>query len=247
MNNSVNLAFGRHDLKVFDDERFSHLKLNPKAPPVEKRTHWLVNHEGKTIPVMKCRPGFGNLVHILRDPSHKGNLIAVRKDDLRKPLGDIHLSIIHPSGEEIRLGRVELTAGEYSGYRDLANIYDLVVAPYALRKPGSKPQKKDPSAKHDSYAEYYTRANTASPRFWPSLSAALREDIDPPNAKHYNYHGKKLGQLLICISEELAAKEGYRKIWAEFNRRTIGKDARPKKFGWRGDTVNQSYFKDLTG
>lgn len=123
----MNLEFGKHFLSTFKHPSFSHLAL--KEPPVERRNKWLVSHEGRNIEVLK-EVDRRKLLQVLRDPVHKGNLLALRKENLHDPFGNITLYTVSKSGNERHVGHAIL---ERRGEPDLPHLTWVGVVPYALR------------------------------------------------------------------------------------------------------------------
>ncbi|NYZ74945.1 hypothetical protein H0O03_01650 [Candidatus Micrarchaeota archaeon] len=247
---NADLAFGRHSLRVFSEPRFKRLAL--KQAPEERRAHWLVFHEGRQITVPKQNSmGYG-LVQLMRDPARKGNLLALRKDDLSNFFGAVRIFTVSPAGEETPLGHSFLTRDPG---RQTAVLSTVGLVPFALRRISSrnlrinelKKKMLDTSSRLNQLAEARTSpekrermrdilmsSNSEANREWFELEQSLRFDPIhprlPPGLRAYSYRGKGLGDLLIAVQEELARSSGSKAIEGAFAKETTGRFL--PKHGW---------------
>jgi len=256
--NKAELAFGRHSLRVFSEPRFKHLSL--KQAPGERRTHWLVFHEGREIAVPKKNDLGYALVQIMRDPARKGNLLALRKDDLSSFFGTVRIFTVSPAGEETPLGNSFLT-------RDLGSqtavLSTVGLVPFALRRISSRnlriaelkkkmlytasrldqlAEARISPEKRERLRDVLMSSSSEANREWFELEQNLRFDPIhprmPPGLKAYSYRGKGLGDLLITIQEELARSSGSKAIEGEFAKETTGRFL--PKHGWKVISENPS-------
>ncbi|MEW5955417.1 MAG: hypothetical protein AB1626_02660 [Candidatus Micrarchaeota archaeon] len=254
----TDLAFGRHSLRVFSEPRFAHLAL--KQAPEERRTHWVVFHEGRKIAVPKRNENGYGLVQILRDPSKKGNLLALRKDDLSDFFGTVCVFTVSPSGEETPLGNSSL--GRSEGSRT-AVLRTVGLVPFALRRSASRSlrigelkkkmvdierrfnqlsQERLSTAERERLCDVLLSSRSEANREWFELEQSLHfnpiHPSPPPGLKAYSYRGRGLGALLISIQEELARSSGSRAIEGEFVKETTGRFL--PKHGWKVIVENPS-------
>jgi len=247
----LELAFGKHDLKTFQQPDFAPWAL--KKEPQEKRTHWLVEHEGRTVAVRK-NTGAGMLLHVLRDPVHKGNLLVLRKADPHHSHDLVRLLTVHPSGVETQLG----TAGLWKGRDNIAEISQIGLVPYDLRKPYALPARSDRLSKqvreagervraeYDStkkHNELWEKANQLRSELEGELADLYTSRVYPRPAgqwgqRVYNYRKRGLAHLLISLQEELAQKAGAKGIRGLFDPRTTGRFL--PKHGWKREEQSQS-------
>ncbi len=248
----VDLAFGRHSLKVFAKQEFAHLAL--KHPPEEKRTWWEVRHEGRTICVPKVKeitPSVDasmfeekehwGLVALLKDPSWKGNLLAVRKQGLDEHFGRIRVFSTTPSGVESLVATVNL-----HNKRGNAFLSDLAVVPYLAKTPFSRPssvvkvEKHIEKLKRSLGSQIRNKAKTIEEiAIFSSIKKDLERGFDlsvrgfvtTPSVRSRPYRRKKIAPLLIMLAEELAKKAGFKKISMHADKFTTGKFI--LKHGWQ--------------
>jgi len=245
----VPLEFGCHDLRVFDSEAFFPWRLSqppvPLYPSGKSRsglpTRWNVSHAGRQFVVKQRRltseqvftgrqsrrsanAGLVEpLIHVMRDPVRKGNLLAIRKApsdaaEADGPFGYFNAYSVFPSGEEELVGYSKLTS--YFNYADSAYLSGAGVVAHAFRKPATLSAE---------LARRTAKGDAAGVK-------ALRESNDPfhsnapePGLPSVSYRGVHLGHLLIALSEEVADKAGFRKIYTSANKKTAGFVARN---GW---------------
>ena len=245
---NVDLSFGRHELKVFSEPSFAHLSLRKPSRVQEERTHWLVFHEGRNIPVLKTNSGGESLVQILRDPSHRGNLLAVRKSDLNTLLGETKIYTISKAGEE-----VEVAKGSLSDYDRNLWVHTVAVRPYTFKKPASQQYSVQALRRKAKWIgqeveRHYERSPFANEKTVKlrQRQSKLLQKIDhltngsaffsvnyykPRKQKTYAYRKQKLGSLMFAIKEEFARMTGRSEVNASFDRKTSGKFMLKK--GWQ--------------
>jgi len=260
------LAFGRHSLHVFSEPRFANLAL--KERPEERRTHWLVSHEGRMIAVPKNSNGYG-LVQLMRDPARKGNLLALRKDDLSSFFGTARLFTVSPTGEETPIGNSSLALPKGS---QIAVLSTVGLVPFALRRKTSRnllvgelkkkmgdlerrskqlSQERLSPEERERLRDVLLTSHSEANREWFELDENLRgypfHTRPPSGLKAYSYRRKGLGDLLIAVQEEFARSHGSRGIEGEFAQETTGRFL--PKHGWK--VVEEGHFglicrKDFT-
>ena len=240
-NAKAELSFGKHGLQVFNERRYASLAL--KELPKEMRTSWEVFHEGRTIAVMKDRNGFG-LVHVLRDPARKGNLLAVRKEDTSSPYGKIRLCTVTLAGEEMPVAEAKLSLNPPSLVPYISNLH---VKPYSVANPLLRHKRIGELEKKIKKlrTERVQAGSAAEDRRLEEMRALFAEKVEleksfdwnslrskePQGQKIYHYRGHGLASLLIDLSEELARTTGAPRIEAHFNKFNLG-DA-PTRHGWK--------------
>jgi len=251
--NAAELEYGRHKLKVFETPRFAHLAL--KSAPEERRTHWIVFHEGRPIAVRKNEAG-GKLIHVLRDPAHKGNLLAVRKDNLARPLGETRIFTVSPAGEESPIAAATLVRAHPA--RDLAEIYSLAVRPYSLsKKVAQRNRERELRKKLAKLTKKHALEGqpTTGSKTWEKIVAARDElntvteivviapekAITPPGRRVYSYRMRGLCLLLVKLQEELAESAGFSGVQALLNKNTTA--AFLPRYGWKKLTEGGYYEK----
>lgn len=228
--------------------------LSLKDSAVEKRAHWEVSHEGRRV-VVKKRDRSQQLVHILRDPAHKGNLIAIRRAGLANggEKGVLTLSTVGPNGDEVQLGSMALLPEE-ARYK----FESLGLVPFQLRKPTSvhpgvsKLQSVVKDFRSSPYARLFTdiavESKAASARleqFKENLSGhPFPLEVDRPSGRRvYSYRGRGLGMLLIRLGEEIAKKAGAMGVFASLDKRTTARFLFKPGTGWRktGEGMDFAY------
>ena len=141
------------------------------------------------------------MIHLLKDPAHKGNLRAIRKHDLNDPQGGIRAHTAYPSGEEEQVALCSL-----SGSDTRATLESLYTRAYAPRK--AKTRRTDEI--------YY--------RFLASEDPQHSEKY----GKTFFYRRKKIAELLVGLAEELAKNAGYSEIVGEFKKGTAAELVKKK-------------------
>ncbi len=196
----TNLEFGKHGLETFGNPLFSHLLL--KTSPLEKRSHWLVEHAGKTIVVQKERmvppivnirgflrlhdpsePRLMSLIQVLKDPARKENLLALRKTNASTPFGRYDLFTVTKTGDEMPIGAFSFYTLNSKDGKPLGYVDSLGIIPFSLRKPASK---------HDEL----TRAHKLSRKLY-------LEESDSHSKINTDEEQTKLNKIVNAISDQL--------------------------------------------
>ncbi|GEM_PF-5893890 len=248
LTNPVPLGFGRHDLRVFDSETFLPWQLSQPAVPLYPSgkhhsglpTRWNVSHAGHEFVVKQRRLASEQvvqgrqsrhsadaervelLIHLMRDPMRKGNLLAIRKAASESgdtgPLGYFNAYSVFPNGDEEFIGYSKLVS--YFNYADSAYLSGAGVVAHAFRKPATLSAE---------LARRTAREDEAGARALRDSSEPFNSNAPEPGLSSVSYRGVHLGHLLIALSEEVAAKAGFRKIYTSAYKETAGFVAR---HGW---------------
>ncbi|HII38871.1 TPA: hypothetical protein HA318_02620 [Candidatus Micrarchaeota archaeon] len=227
----MELAYGRHSLEVFKQAPFADLSVEP----VEKKTRWLVEHEGRSITVMKKHLEYGELIHLLKDPVHKGNLIAVRKEGgFGEPFGKYNLTTFRSHGMEQQIGAIELSEEKKGSF-----INEVQVMPGTFKKRVSKEGLYGHLTGIYGRGENTIKLSDEFQRIEDATSPYMIKFEPPIVGKYYGYRKKGLGRLLIQLVEEISRKHGHDKIEGFFHSRTTGRFL--PKHGWTIHPSEQAY------
>ncbi len=230
----VELQFGRHALDTFGREPFVHWSVS--GPLTEHRTHWRIEHAGHVFSVKKARlyseqaiqgnqlrhPSVvsispEHLVHVLKDPVRRQNLLVIRKAEPENPFGVFSAYSVFPSGDEEFMGFVRLS----SNTPDSTLLSGVGVAGYALRKPSSIA----------GVAAQFQRAADldALQKLIHATSTGNAGPSRPSGMRSWRYRGRRLGHLLTVLAEDVSRASGAREIYASWSRKTASHVTR---HGW---------------
>jgi len=215
----VPLEFSHHDFRVFSSEPFDSWAL-PEAPTL-RHDVWRVRYVGHEFSILAEAgkdEAAETLVHILKDPVRRRNLLVLRKPDPADgPLGYFNAYSVFPNGVEQLVGYSKRVPHRFHSSALLpgAGVLRHAIEPAVLA------------------AELNRLHNAGDKKAIEALEKATNpfvENPSKPGVPSVSYRGVRLGHLLFALSEEVAAKAGFRTLYAEAFKSTAGFVAR---HGWK--------------
>lgn len=151
------------------------------------------------------------LVHVLRDPVRRQNLLVIRKADAASgPLGYFNAYSVFPSGEEELVGYSKLGSHHLPSS---ASLSTAGVVRHAFRKPATLASE---------IARRKRMGDKDSVRALQKSADLFTQHPPEPGMRSVSYRRIGLGYLLIALAEEVAAKAGYRTLYTNAFKETAG-------------------------
>ncbi|MEW5955422.1 MAG: hypothetical protein AB1626_02685 [Candidatus Micrarchaeota archaeon] len=197
-------------------------------------------------------------MHLLADPAHKGNLLAVRKENLARPFGETRVFTVSPAGEESPVAASTMLA-PHPRY-GVPEIYSLAVRPYALSGKAAehfrgrelekriaelqRGLEKSSAVERSAKWEQIRRMRAESRSFSDKLETVLQAAQRPAGRRVYSYRLRGIGLLLMRLHEEIAEAAGFPRVQAFFNKDTAARFM--PRYGWKQVTPG-GYFEKRFG